>query len=1214
MRVRVGQPQDVGLSKKSTQRPARVLEMSSVEQLSQLLLQIQSGDNAVRAPAEARLYSEWIDAGGDRPAQLLVGLAQLSAEGPDPAQRANAAVILRRCATRVSFDSQHLLRVIDQVSAEARTRVRELVLQGMLAADQPSFTRHKLGDAVAELARRSAAGPEVTAWPGLLEAVAGAARTSSDANVRETAFRVLSAAPELLEEREDIMGAAIELLMHGFEDPSGAVRTTAVVAFSAFFVYLPRRTWALLKPLLPALLNVMEPLRQARSEYELTSVLESLVTLVGLAPRMFSPVFGTLVEFALAIAGDTEFDEGARMTALELMAAFAEEAPNMCRREPKYAAQLVPLLLKMLTEIGADDEDGSEWNNTDDSEQVEEDEPVHREAKLAIDRLSLSLGGDIVTPLLFEYLPLMMQSASWRDRAAALMALSNAAEGCRTEMLPQLEGILRAVEPLLRDEHPRVQWSACNALGQLSTDLAPEVQESYGSLILPGLIEKLNSVYVFKVQAHAAAALVNFSDAANQEAMNPFLDDLLTRLLGLVQSPKRYVQEQALTTIAMVADSAQELFIKYYDTLMPLVMDILVAQVPVEYRLLKAKAIECSTLIALAVGREKFLPQLPRLGEILVGIQKESPEGVIRTAQGEEEDPCHSYLVQSWGRLCRVVGKDFLPYLPVVMPPLLAAAKSQADCHILDVEQAENLRDAEGWEVVKYSGQWLGVHTAVFEEKASAIELLHVYPRELGGAFWPWAPEILAEVVTPGIKFYYNLRVRAFSCQLVPHLVACAQQHFQALQAESQSTAQGSGQVAGALANSAGQAEVLAIWQPLLTVLLNGVLRNERETPAMFAEAFLTIYRCVELIGPAALSESDIAQLCSCLIEATASAKFRIESRLTPPSGSGAAPGESAAEDEEDEDEDDDEIDDEEQEDEELLDASTRLVHALLRTYGFEALLATPFAQLIELVPLFCVSPASDAQLWALEAAADLAEFGKGRAAPVLQQLGIAEYAMAALSASSHGALVAAAPTTARAASSAAATHPAVNTGAFANQALPPLIRAAAALCVGRLALFGGASCAAQVVQSLEPLFALALAADARADENIDVCERSCGAIARILRTHGPSGLSAEQFALAVGQWLKTLPIIAQADGAAFSYLFLAELIEKKHAVVLESFDTAFSAVVKALVARTLAGKPAEFVIAQVKPLLASLPESQQLQLFNQLNNAEQQLVRAVFA
>lgn len=1193
---------------KNLRRDLRVPEMSSVEQLSELLLRIQSGDNAVRAPAEAQLYKEWIDAGGDRPAQLLVGLAQLSAEGPEPSQRAGAAVILRRCATRVSLGSPQLLRAIDQVSPEARARVRELVLQGMLAADQPAFTRHKLGDAVAELARRSAAPAEVTAWPGLLEAVAEAARASPDAAVRETAFRVLSAAPELLEVRQDMLGAAVELLRHGFEDPSEAVRTTAVVAFSAFFVSLPRRTWALLKPLLPALLNVMEPLRAARREFELTSVLESLVTLVGLAPRMFAPVFGALVDFALAVAGDVQVDEGARMTALELLAAFAEEAPSMCRREPKYTAQVVPLLLKLLTEIGVDDEDGSEWNNTDDSEQVEEEEPVHREAKLAIDRVSLSLGGDVVTHVLFEYLPLMLQSASWRDRAAALMALSNAAEGCRAELREQLGAILRAVEPLLRDEHPRVQWSACNALGQLSTDLAPDVQRSFGPLILPGLIEKLSSVYVFKVQAHAAAALVNFSDAADQDAMNPFLDDLLTRLLALVQSPKRYVQEQALTTIAMVADSAQELFTKYYDTLMPLVMDILVAQVPVEYRLLKAKAIECSTLIALAVGREKFLPQLPRLGDILVAIQQESHEGLIRTTQGEEEDPCHSYLVQSWGRLCRVVGKDFLPYLPVVMPPLLTAAKSQADCHILDVEQAENLRDQEGWEVVKYSGQWLGVHTAVFEEKASAIELLHVYPRELGGEFWPWVPGILADVVEPGIKFYYNLRVRAFSCQLVPHLISCAQQHFQAAQPGSQTASQGAADqgAAATSANIAGQAEVLAVWQPLLAVLLKGVLRNDREAPAMFSEAFLTIYRCVELIGPSALSQEDIAQLSLCLIEATSAAKFRIESRLAVPSGSGGAHGEAPVENDDDEGDDEELDDDEEHDDEELLDASTRLVHALLRTYGLETLLSSPFAQLVQLVPQFCMSPSTDAQLWALEAAGDLAEFGKDRAAPVLQQLGIPEFVHVALSASSFGALVTAAPTTARAA--------AVNTSAFAGQPLSPLVRAAAALCVGRLALFGGASCAAQVVQSLEPLFALVLAEDAHEDENVDVRERGCGAIARILCAHGPTGLSAEQFSLAVGQWLKTLPITTQADGAAFSYLFLAELIEKKHATVLESFDTAFSAVVKALAARTLAGKPAEFVIAQVKPLLASLPESQQLLLFNQLNDTEQRLVRAVFA
>lgn len=1100
--------------------------MSSVEQLPLLLQEVQSGDNTVRLQAETRLYSDWLDAGGDRPAQLLLGLAQIAAAGDD-ILRPSAAVILRRCATRAAMNTNSLVRVIDQIDKPTRAQICETVLQGMFAPGQQTFARHKLADAIAELARPpqgAEEGEEV--WPGLLETLAQAT-THEDSTIRETTFRVLGAAPELLS--VSMVQSTIELLERGFNDPSEAVRTAAASAFSAFFVYLPKNTWAQFKPLLPVLLNVMEPFRQRHMENELTSILESLITLAELAPKMFQPVFPTLTEFALAIASDTEFDENTRMSALELMAAFAEEAPNMCKKLPAYAESMVPALLKMLTEVGMDDDDASEWQNMDDAMQIEEDEAVHTEAKLVMDRICLSLGGDVVVGPLFRYLPQMFTSSEWRERFAALMALSNAAEGCRDALLPQLGEILNAVETLLNDVHPRVQWAACNALGQLSTDLAPELQENYAQLVLPGLIAKLGPESTFKVQAHAAAALVNFSDAADKETMDPYLDDLLTRLLSLVQSPKRYIQEQALTTIAMVADSAKSLFTKYFDTLMPLVMNILNAQVPTEYRLLKAKAIECATLIALAVGKEKFLPHFTELADVLLKIQNESPEGIIHTEMGDEDDPCHAYLAQSWGRLCRVVKTDFMPYLNHVLPPLMVAAKSQADCHILDVDQAESLRDAEGWDVIKYSGQWLGINTAAFEEKANAIELMHVYPLELGAAFYPYVPEILNEVVIPGIKFYYNARVRMYACQLVTHLI-----HSAVEQCGKES------------------AEAMAVWTPVWQTLKQTVFNSDKETPGLIAEGLVTVQCAVEQLGPAALQLDD-AQVCvQAIITHLAYARARLEQRTL----------EEAEDDEYEEDFDQED----EREDEDLMDAANNLVRALLRAYpaGYAPVLKPVF----DIVPIMAHSTSVDSQLFALQATIDAAEFCKNT-------LGMEPFVLSSLHAQ-------------------------------------PILRALAARAVGVIAL-NCPQLAQWSIQALEPLFALAKIPNARDDDNIEATERACGAIARILRTNAAL-LTPEQLSIAINEWLHTLPVTVQAEGAVFSYLFLSELIEKKNQDVLNNYPLAFRAVVAGLTARTLLGEPASYAVNHIKALIASLPQDKQMALLEGLSEKEKLTVQTYFS
>ena len=218
-----------------------------------------------------------------------------------------------------------------------------------------------------------------------------------------------------------------------------------------------------------------------------------------------------------------------------------------------------------------------------------------------MDRLANKLGGSVVLPPTFSWLPRMMQSASWRDRHAALMAISAISEGCRDLMVGELDKVLDLVVPALRDPHPRVRWAGCNALGQMSTDFAGTMQTKYHNVVLTNIIPVLESSEP-RVQSHAAAALVNFCEEAEKDILEPYLDDLLNHLLLLLRSEKRFVQEQALSTIATIADSAETAFGKYYGTLMPLLFGVLKEEQSKEFRLLRAKAMECATLI----GRPLF--------------------------------------------------------------------------------------------------------------------------------------------------------------------------------------------------------------------------------------------------------------------------------------------------------------------------------------------------------------------------------------------------------------------------------------------------------------------------------------------------------------------------------------------------------------------------------------------------------------------------------
>ena len=62
------------------------------------------------------------------------------------------------------------------------------------------------------------------------------------------------------------------------------------------------------------------------------------------------------------------------------------------------------------------------------------------------------------------------------------------------------------------------------------------------------------------------------------------------------------------------------------------------------------------SLIGLAVGAEKFLPDASEVMDLLLKTQTE-------TEELEADDPQISYMISAWARMCKIIGKDFVQYL-----------------------------------------------------------------------------------------------------------------------------------------------------------------------------------------------------------------------------------------------------------------------------------------------------------------------------------------------------------------------------------------------------------------------------------------------------------------------------------------------------------------------------------------------------------------------
>ncbi|KAF9428919.1 hypothetical protein BGZ94_000530 [Podila epigama] len=769
---------------------ATSIPQETIDELVHMLSNLVSNDNTVRTTAEQQLNNEWM---ATRPDTLLAGLAHLTCHYEFAVLRSFAAVLTRRVALKTApkqptsaaqdKDSGEEPTLLDIIPEETRQSIKTNLITALQKEDTKS-ARNKICDTIAEIARVAALKEESKSplpfvpsttttilwdffefwtcqpWPELLPVLLNCA-TSTSAEQRESAFRIFTSVPHLAQ------GQQVENLSTVFsnclKDPDSQVRLACLKAVVSIMLDSSNNVRNAMGALLPQLLEVLSGFTTAGEEDHLVDGLVALIELAEHSSRLFRGLVPNVLAFMIEIVKKKDFEDRIRQSALELLLTLAECSPALVRKVENYASTIVPVALEMMTEI----EDEKEWYACDGSEEDDND-ANYILGEHALDRLARALGGKTILPVSFTYIPQMLESESWQARHSSLMAISAIAEGCARIMEEKLLRIVTMVLPFLTDSHPRVRFAACNTVGQLSTDFAGILQKNHHSLVLKHLIPVMDDAQFPRVRAHAAAALVNFCEAVEKTTLEPYLDSIFERLLSLLNSGSIFLQEQAITTIAMVADSAEERFVKYYNNIMPLLINVLQQATSPEYRLLRGKTMECASLIALAVGKNVFAPHAQGFIKLLVQTQ---------ASVREADDPQVYYLLTAWARICKVLGQDFVPYLDIVMPPLLASAQLKPDFAVVDPEDdVESKYSAEdGWEFVGVDGQQIGIKTTVLEEKCTAVEMLSCYAQELGSGFRPYLEKV-RDIVLPLLRFYFHDGVRHAAVAALSPLILCLKQ------------------------------------------------------------------------------------------------------------------------------------------------------------------------------------------------------------------------------------------------------------------------------------------------------------------------------------------------------------------------------------------------------------------------------------------------------
>uniref|UniRef100_A0A2N9J6Z0 TOG domain-containing protein n=1 Tax=Fagus sylvatica TaxID=28930 RepID=A0A2N9J6Z0_FAGSY len=725
-----------------------------------LISHLMSSSNELRSQAES-LFNLCKQTDPD---SLSLKLAHLLQFSPHLEARAMSAILLRKQLTR---DDSYLW---PRLNVTTQSSLKSILLSSLQREEAKSISK-KLCDTVSELA--SGILPD-NGWPELLPFMFQCVSSDSP-KLQESAFLIFAQLSQyigdtLVPHIKHLHGVFLQCLTSSSSSDVKIAALNAVINFIQCLSSSSDRDR--FQDLLPAMMTTLTEALNNGNEATAQEALELLIELAGTEPRFLRRQLVDVVGSMLQIAEADALEEGTRHLAIEFVITLAEareRAPGMMRKLPQFISRLFAILMKLLLDI----EDDPAWHTAESEDEDAGETSNYSVAQECLDRLSISLGGNTIVPVASEQLPVYLAAPDWQSHHAALIALAQIAEGCAKVMIKNLDQVVAMVLNSFQDPHPRVRWAAINAIGQLSTDLGPDLQVQYHGQVLPALAAAMDDfqnprvqIGIFGLQAHAASAVLNFSENCTPDILTPYLDGIVSKLLVLLQNGKQMVQEGALTALASVADSSQEHFQKYYDAVMPFLKAILVNATDKSNRMLRAKSMECISLVGMAVGKEKFRDDAKQVMEVLMSLQG---------SQMETDDPTTSYMLQAWARLCKCLGQDFLPYMSVVMPPLLLSAQLKPDVTITSADSDNDIEDSddESMETITLGDKRIGIKTSVLEEKATACNMLCCYADELKEGFFPWIDQV-APTLVPLLKFYFHEEVRKAAVSAMPELLRSA--------------------------------------------------------------------------------------------------------------------------------------------------------------------------------------------------------------------------------------------------------------------------------------------------------------------------------------------------------------------------------------------------------------------------------------------------------
>ncbi|KAH3757573.1 ARM family protein [Pelomyxa schiedti] len=709
-----------------------------------MLVSLSSVDNGTRQPAECQYQA--ILADGTTSAALAVSLASFVGNRvhPDEAMRQLAATLL----CQVLGKNKYKTKTWSLLVPEQKQVITQMLMQST-AKELSRPVMRKVCDCISYLGSKLI--PQ-NGWPELLPFLFQCTK-SPESTTRCAALNIFADLALLLGDDSfaQFQSYVGTILSDGLKDGDLQVRLEALTACSTFLHLLDNANEACnFSYLLPLMLECIRMALVNSHPEHARNALSVFVELNEIVPEFFVSHFLQVSQTMMGIASTTQLEDDTRQLALVHLTTFCETSKSTVRNQPVFLQEFVAVLMSWLVEC----EDDPLWYQF---ESVENESTSFAEEM--IDRVCVALGGKILMTPLFTKINEFLSNPNWKYRHAGLITVASSVAGFSSALKEHLEKILQLVGKFCADSHPRVRWAACLAMAQLCDGFSGYIENKYHTLIIPILLPCLTDT-VLRVRGQCAVALKKTCENARRKIICPYINNILTNLTSNLSSNCLKLLEVIVPLLSAVATCVKADFANYYDSFAPFLKSVISTAKTKEFRQLRALAMECLTKMGIAVGKEKF-------SRDAIGIMQE-----IMSSPVEFDDPQVNYMQDAFSRIAECLGRDFAPYLPLVMPSVLARATISAD-----VSFTGGTTDDMGWEVFQYGEKEQGPHTSLLEDKGTALHVLLEYTTSLGEVFFPYIEQV-AQIFSSHMTFYYSDSIRFEASSSPPFIVKCILKHL----------------------------------------------------------------------------------------------------------------------------------------------------------------------------------------------------------------------------------------------------------------------------------------------------------------------------------------------------------------------------------------------------------------------------------------------------